>query len=148
MPAPSPKRLPRVTEMAHALIKERLGPGDRAIDATVGNGHDTLFLADCVGKKGEVIGFDLQPEAIRSTRQRLGSCDHVVLHEKGHELLASHTGGLVHAITFNLGYLPGGDKSIITQPDTTLKALVASLECLDPRGLLTVVAYPGHTGGD
>ncbi|MCB1093584.1 MAG: methyltransferase domain-containing protein, partial [Verrucomicrobiae bacterium] len=83
----SKPRLPRATEMAHRLLAERLRPGDLAIDATVGNGHDTVFLAEAVGQAGQVIGFDIQPIAIEATRHRLseaGLSDRVELHTECH----------------------------------------------------------------
>jgi len=134
--------------MAHRLLRERLRPGDLAVDATVGNGHDTEFLADCVGPSGRVIGFDVQPEAIEAARRKLDSHPWVTLHRCGHERLDERVSEPLHGVTFNLGYLPGGERAVITRPETTLTALTAAVELLADTGLITIVVYTGHDGGD
>jgi ubiquinone/menaquinone biosynthesis C-methylase UbiE len=139
--------LPRVTEMAHELVRRHLRPGDRALDATAGKGNDTLFLAHCVGASGRVDAFDIQPEAIAETRARVAGFPQVRLHQRGHESLAEFVEGPLAAAMFNLGYLPAGDKAIATRPDSTLAALEAARGLLAPGGILCVVAYPGHEGG-
>lgn len=144
---PLPHRLPRATELAHRLAGERLAPGDLAVDATVGNGHDTLFLAECVGPAGRVVGFDVQEEAIRRTAERVAGRAQVELHRTGHENLADHVPAPARAIVFNLGYLPSGDKTVVTRPETTLAALDAALDRLAGNGIVTVTLYPGHEGG-
>lgn len=144
-------RLPRATELAHRFLTEILKSGDRCIDATVGNGYDTAFLARAVGESGQVFGFDVQPEAIESTRARLeteGLADRAILFQECHSRIADLVEGEVRAVMFNLGYLPGGDKEVITQSETTLAALQSASESLAPGGRLTVVVYPGHAGGD
>jgi predicted methyltransferase len=132
-----------------------LRAGDRAVDATVGNGHDTEFLARLVGPGGRVLGLDAQAEAVAATRERLiaaGLGGRVLVHQQGHEQLAAVApggwAGGVRAVMFNLGYLPGGDKGRITRPATTLAALNGALTLLAPGGRLAVVAYPGHPGGE
>ncbi len=140
-------RLPRPTEMAHRLLKERMAPGSTAVDATVGNGHDTVFLADCVGPEGQVIGMDLQESAIAKAAERTSGRSNIHLHHTSHENIDGVVNELVSAITFNLGYLPGGEKSLITKKETTLVALEKSLKLLQPGGLITIVAYIGHEGG-
>lgn len=127
-------------------------PGDTVIDATVGNGGDTLMLAERVGKNGKVIGFDIQDAAIANTTEKLkihNLLDRVFLYQEGHENLLSHYSeeNSVSAIVFNLGYLPKGDKSIITSPDTTIKAIESSLTVLKKDGLLLIMIYYGHKGG-
>src|SRR5690606_17516698 len=129
---------PRVTEMAHELIARRLRPGGRAIDATVGNGHDTLFLAACVGTAGHVDGFDIQPEAIAATAAKTTGLPQVRLHLRGHEAMGQVVTEPVDVILFNLGYLPSGDKDLATRPGTTLAALDAALGLLSETGLLAV----------
>ncbi|MDB4500655.1 methyltransferase domain-containing protein [Akkermansiaceae bacterium] len=139
----------RVTHLAHDLIDAILHPGDIAVDATAGNGHDTLFLAGLVGDKGHVHAFDIQEAALTSTRQRLASeaCQTPVsYHLCSHALLAKKVTS-ASAITFNLGYLPGTDQKTITEAGSTLQALAASLEILTPGGILTCICYPGHPGG-
>lgn len=139
---------PRATEIAHLLSKPRLQQGDHAIDATVGNGHDTLFLAACVGTTGRVDGFEIQEAALAKAKERLGDCPAVFLHLRGHEEMAAIIPPGVKVIMFNLGYFPTGDKTIMTRPETTLPALSSALDLLAPAGLLTILVYPGHPGGD
>ena len=144
--------MPRSTELAHLLIRRRLQPGDSAVDATLGNGHDTLFLAQLVGESGRVWAFDPQPEAHAAAKVEFAAQGvdpgRVTFLEAGHETMAAHLTGSVQVIMFNLGYLPGGDKSYTTRTPTTLAALQAAVGLLASGGLLTVVAYPGHAGGD
>jgi SAM-dependent methyltransferase len=137
--------------LCHLFLKERVRPGDRVVDATCGNGHDTLLLARLAGPTGKVWGFDIQEAALTATRKLLadeGCLDRVELCMAGHERLGEFATPPLNAVVFNLGYLPGGDKSRITRPETTLAALEASLGMLADKGLLLVVVYPGHPGGD
>ncbi len=138
---------PRVTAFVHELAAAVLKPGDTAIDATVGKGHDTLFLARQVGETGRVEGFEIQESALVLARPLLMDHPQVRLHHCGHEKMAEKVEAPAQAILFNLGYLPAGDKSIITTPETTQQGLVAALTLLSPGGLLSVVVYPGHPGG-
>jgi predicted methyltransferase len=143
----------RLVDRAHELLGEALREGDLAIDATAGNGHDVAFLAEQVGNSGKVYAFDLQNEAIEATARLLKEkgVENVELHQCGHErmeeALPSEIFGQVTGVTFNLGYLPGGDKSVITQTATTRLALRLSMDLLRSGGLLVVVAYRGHPGG-
>ena len=139
---------------AHKRIKEKLPQGGSAIDATVGNGHDTVFLAEQAGKDGIVYGFDIQQVALDKTRMKLEQAqlaDSVRLFLASHENMADYVAqehkGCIHAAMFNLGYLPGADKSIITQVKSTLNAVQLGLTLLAPDGILTIIAYPGHLGG-
>lgn len=106
--------LSRPMTCAHDWISRVVSPGDAVVDATAGNGHDTVFLARLVGPSGQVHAFDVQEEAIRATRERLEKegllTPSVRLHLASHDRLAELVGGPVKAIVFNLGYLPGGDK--------------------------------------
>lgn len=147
--------IPSILEAAHTLAGRVLSPGGVAVDATVGNGHDTLFLAQAVGPQGRVVGFDIQEEALDETRRRVqaeapGTSLHLV--HAGHETMANHLEdsdvGAVDAVMFNLGYLPGGDHSVTTVPETTCQALNASVGVLRPGGIITIVAYTGHDGGE
>lgn len=145
--------MPRISllELAHQHIKDRLRSGAIAIDATVGNGHDTVFLVDCIKPSGQVYGFDIQKEAIDSAAAKTGMPDCLTLIQASHaamgEKIPSEHHGNISACMFNLGYLPGGDKSIITQTATTVAALTAAAELLAGDGIITVLAYPGHPGG-
>lgn len=143
-----------LTEQARAFIAPALAAGGYAIDATLGNGHDALFLARGIAPDGKVFGFDIQAAAIANTRQRLQSAglDNLLLpYHEGHEhmagrLLGAH-GQRFHAIMFNLGYLPGGDKVTTTHGKSTLVALRACEGLLRLGGRLAILAYVGHPGG-
>lgn len=144
-----------VLSTAHKWIAERASGGDIVIDATAGGGVDTLALAELVGPKGCVYAFDIQQEALDRTRERLhaaGGHPQVKLLLQNHEGMADaivpEHSGQVAAIMFNLGYLPGSDQSIVTQPESTIVALDAALGLLRTGGILTCVLYPGHPGGD
>lgn len=141
----------RPTEIAKQLISHVLTHGDAAIDATIGNGHDTLFLAQCVGANGKVIGFDVQEEALLSTQKKLlenGAHAQVTLHLASHEKMKHFIHEKVKAVMFNLGYLPGSDHALITETSCTIAALDAACSLLASGGIITVVCYPGHAGGD
>lgn len=149
-----PMPLPSLLSFAHECVRTALSPSGTAIDATAGNGHDTLILAEGVGADGRVFAFDVQTDALESTRRRLadaGMEDRVTLLERSHDTMAAalpkRYHGTVDAIMFNLGYLPGSNKRIITQPKTTLPALQQALVLLRSGGVLTVVLYRGHEGG-
>lgn len=140
---------------AHDLIRAILRPDDIAVDATVGNGHDTVFLVEQVGASGRVYGFDIQQAAIDSTLDKFrqtGLADGLTLMQASHadmaEKIPLHLHGKIRVIMFNLGYLPGGDKSVITQTDSTLMALTVAGRILAVNGIITLLAYPGHPGGD
>lgn len=143
-----------VLDHAHHLVRGALRPGDVALDATVGNGHDTLVLAEGVGATGRVYGFDVQSAALAQARRRLqevGLAERVTLFETGHERLRSvlpaEVQGQVRVVMFNLGYLPGSDKHVVTTPERTLPAMEAALDVMSAQGLMTVVLYWRHTGG-
>ncbi|WP_320165246.1 class I SAM-dependent methyltransferase [uncultured Trichococcus sp.] len=139
-------------DFSHRLLKETVCTGDLVIDATVGNGNDTVLMATLVGPTGKVIGFDVQKQAIETTKQKLllaGLTDQVTLLHQGHEtvaeVLADHAE--IGSAVFNLGYLHGSDKTIITQKDTTIRAVNALLPKLRIGGYILLVVYSGHPGG-
>jgi predicted methyltransferase len=141
-----------ILTFAHELVASAVPSGATTIDGTVGNGHDTLFLARLVGSRGKVYGFDVQEAALDSARRRLedaGVLGQVELLHMGHESISDAIPATVPvtAAMFNLGYLPGSDRSIVTRPETTIPALEGVVARLVPAGLLTVVLYPGHVGG-
>lgn len=141
----------RPTELAHRVVCEVLCEGAHAVDATAGNGHDTCVLAEAVGASGRVTAFDVQQAAIDATRLRLASAgllDRVDLVCVSHLHIAERVpAGNVSAVMFNLGYLPGGDHSLITREADTDAAIAAACGLLRPGGVITVVCYPGHPGG-
>jgi SAM-dependent methyltransferase len=137
-------------QLCHLFLKEKVKPGDRVVDATCGNGHDTLLLAGLVGPRGRVWSFDINGVALDAVRERLRetSLETVVeLVHDGHERLADHVHEPLHAIVFNLGFLPGGGSGIITRPETTLAALEQSVKLLLPGGFILLAVYTGHPGG-
>lgn len=139
---------------AHEALQNLIAAGDSVIDATVGNGHDTLFLARAVGEGGTVYGFDIQEAALDTAYKRLqdeGLALRGSLYHAGHEAMAlalpESVRGRIKAVMFNLGYLPGGDKARTTAINTTLAALEQAREMLTPGGAISVLAYTGHPGG-
>ena len=137
--------------LASEILRQAVAPGDRVIDATMGNGRDTAFLCSLVGEEGRVYAFDLQESAVASTRERLrtaGLLPRAELFLLGHERLAETIREPVRAVVFNLGWLPGGDHGITTRTETTLAALRQALDLLLPLGVLTLCAYPGHEEGE
>ncbi|MBP1993881.1 tRNA (mnm(5)s(2)U34)-methyltransferase [Paenibacillus eucommiae] len=145
-----------VLSFSHHLLMQCIHPGDTVIDATLGKGADTLLLAKLVGEKGCVYGFDVQQQALDLTMLRLeqefpDAASFVRLSLCNHALMAraipiDHI-GTVAAVTFNLGYLPGGERDVTTTEASTLPALHTALQFLRPGGLVTIVLYTGHHGG-
>ncbi len=136
---------------ARELVGLTLKEGDTAVDATCGNGHDTLFLAELVGKTGSVLAFDIQQEALKNTKNRLsqaGLAHRVSLIHASHASLSSYISAVPSAIMFNLGYLPGGDHQMKTDTQSTLLALEVSVSAIKKGGVITIMAYTGHPGGE
>lgn len=143
-------KLQRVLQYAQQLLKDSVEEGDTVVDATAGNGHDTLFLAQLIGDEGQVYAFDVQKEAVDATLHRL--LDHGLEHRalvlnKGHEEVANFVHKPVAAAIFNLGYLPGSNHDIVTKPSTTIQAIQDLLKLLKVGGLIILVIYHGHPGG-
>lgn len=139
----------------HRRLATWVQPGDVALDATCGNGHDTVHLARLVGAHGQVHAIDVQPEAIAETRARLLSSNlaaRVRLYQGDHAglpgLLPPQSRGRLQVAVFNLGYRPGSDHRVITRPTTTLMALAACTQWLGDKGAISIMAYPGHPGGE
>jgi SAM-dependent methyltransferase len=137
-------------EISHFILTREIKPGDMVVDATCGNGSDTLLLAELVGHSGHVFGFDIQPQAISNTREKLkeaGLENRATLYNVGHELLDEYIKMPINTILFNLGYLPGACHRIITTKETTLAGVRAGMNLLKPKGMVIAVLYPGHEGG-
>lgn len=146
-------RLERILSYAKTLIKSCTKEGDYVVDATFGNGNDTLFLAKLVKDSGHVFGFDIQEQALINTKKLLdmNNCQNVSLFKTSHEHILTaipkkYHGKIASAI-FNLGYLPGSDKTITTNKTSTIKAIEALLKILKPNGLIVLVVYSGHQEG-
>lgn len=138
-------------QLAHCWLDNYLLPGATAVDATVGNGHDTLYLARKVGSGGRVLGFEIQEKALNNALELLkneGFAGKVQLFHTGHENIARYIKDEVDVIIFNLGYLPGGDHYIVTRPNTTIKAVTDGLALLKNGGAICLVIYTGHPGGE
>ncbi len=131
-------------------LQDIVRPGDHVIDATAGNGHDTLFLAQLVGETGQVLAFDIQQQAITSTEKRLqeagvSSWCQVIL--DSHANLETYIESPIRAVVFNLGYLPGAEHEVTTKSTSTWQAIETALEWLVPGGRIVLVIYHGHASG-
>lgn len=154
-------QLTHMVSWAHRLLAEVLQAGDLAVDLTSGNGHDTLFLWRQVGVTGTVLSFDLQPQALTASAERLRAEGAEVVCGEGivpatpgvHFILADHAQvndyliAPPRAAIANLGFLPGGDQTLVTTPQSTLAALRALGARLVVGGRIAVVVYIGHPGG-
>lgn len=133
------------------FIMEHLSEGDVAVDFTMGNGNDTLFLSKAVGESGKVYAFDIQEDALTSTRAHLeanGAPENYTLICASHHRVKEFVTEPIKAGMFNLGYLPrSGRKAVTTMRETTMPAVEAALELLAPDGVLIVAIYPGHEEG-
>lgn len=137
--------------LCRRMVQEHVKEGAFCIDATMGNGHDTLYLCTLAGEKGRVLAFDIQKAALERTRERLENhlpyCNYELILDS-HSHMDRYAGAdSADCIVFNLGYLPGGDHSIATKPATTLAALGQSLSLLRPGGLLCLCIYSGGDTG-
>ena len=142
------------TALAMYVAGAYLHPGDFAVDATCGRGNDTVALAKAVGPAGRVLALDIQEEAVAATEERLreeGLSNVTVVRDSFVNVQArwrgTMGGALPQAIVFNLGYLPGGDKTVTTTAETTLAGLAAALEILAAGGIIAIVMYDGHPAG-
>ena len=145
-----PYELKSARFLARDVLLQALRPGDTVADATMGNGHDTLFLAEQVGPEGHVYAFDIQEKAVEATRNLLkqhGMEDRVTLFCRSHAGLADTVPAKLSAVVFNLGWLPGGDHRVTTRCESTGKAVLGALKCLKSGGVVTVCVYPGHEEG-
>lgn len=137
--------------LAADYLRRFLLPGDIAIDATMGNGHDTQMLCELVGETGHVYAFDVQEQAVTNTHARLremGLLERATLIHAGHQLMAEYVQGPVQAVTFNLGWLSGAGKQVRTLWGTTRIAVHSALDLLENGGICVICVYPGHKEGD
>ena len=132
------------------FIQTHIKEGGVAVDFTMGNGHDTLWLSKKVGEKGKVYAFDIQQAALDSTAKLLeteGAPKNYTLIKSSHHLVKDYVSEKICVGMFNLGYLPGGDKSITTMHETTLLAIESAIDILDADGGILIAVYPGHAEG-
>ena len=143
-----------LVQEVHRRLAEVIEAGDLCLDATAGNGLDTLFLSQLVEESGTVHAMDVQEDALRITADLLALNEvqlrvttHLSCQSKIETVLPPSAKGRIRAITFNLGYLPKGDKSITTSEESTLPAIRIAYEWLVRRGILSILCYRGHPGG-
>lgn len=142
----------QVTDWYRSFLRQQVQPGDLCIDATMGNGNDTLLLCQLTGSAGHCLAFDIQPEALENT-QALLSANQIPAHsytllQESHESMTAHADPeSVSAIVFNLGYLPTGDHSLATKAASTIPAMEQSLSLLKKGGLMAVCIYSGGDSG-
>lgn len=137
-------------ELSHKYISETVKAGDCVIDATAGNGNDTLFLANLVGDKGKVYAFDIQESAVENTKLKLyeyGVLDFCKVILDGHQNMKNYVSEKVKAVMFNFGYLPGGDKSVFTHKETSIPAIEAAMDLIADDGIITLAIYYGGKTG-
>ncbi len=135
----------------HRVISEKVQPGDICIDATAGRGNDALFLAKLVGETGHVTAFDIQQDAVDSTRELLAANG---MSDRADVLLKSHSEmdevaeeNTVSCITFNFGWLPRGDHNVFTNKSTSIPAIEKGLKLLKSGGVMTLIIYYGRETG-
>ena len=136
--------------LAAETMQRLIRPGDTVVDATMGNGGDTVFLCRLTGEEGRVYAIDIQQEALDRTRERItaeGFESRVEFSLLGHQHLKEIVSGPIRAIMFNLGWLPGGNHECTTRVETTIEALSQATECLMQGGIISVCVYPGHDEG-
>ena len=137
-------------QMHKMFLNTHIKPGGTVVDFTMGNGHDTLFLSNAVGPTGHVYAFDIQKQALENTQKLLteeNAPNNYSLILDSHANVANYVTSPICAGVFNLGWLPGADKSITTQHESTLTAIEAALILLDHDGILLIAVYPGHPEG-
>ena len=148
------RRTPDLTavKLVQDFLAARLADPRLCIDATCGNGGDTAFLCRLVGKEGRVLGFDIQPEAIASTRARLEQArvpaGQYALHCDSHAHLLQYVQpGTADAVMFNFGWLPGADHAVFSTADSSIPALEAALQAVRPGGVVSAILYSGAVIG-
>ena len=136
--------------LSHRLMREKIRPGDFCIDGTAGRGRDTAFLCELVGENGKVLAFDIQKEAVDSTKALLAEkgFSNAEVFLDSHENLENYAApGEVDGIMFNFGWLPGGDHSVFSHGNTSIKAIRAGLSLLKKGGVMTLCIYYGKETG-
>ena len=141
----------QITQWSAHFIEEQVKPGDFCIDATMGNGNDTLLLSRLCGESGQVLAFDIQEQALNHTRERLQKAaapENYTLLLESHSHMGQYAKPeTVSCIVFNLGYLPGGDHSKATRSNTSITAMEQGLFLLKKGGLLSLCIYSGGDSG-
>ena len=144
------KKIINTISISKDIVNRYIKEGDVVLDATVGNGNDTLELAKLVGKSGKVYGFDIQKIAIEKTKALLNENNldsNLLLINDSHEKIDEYIFEPLDGAIYNLGYLPKGDKKIITEPKSTVNSILKTLDLLKNNGIIVIVSYLGHPGG-
>lgn len=139
-----------LTDKAHQIISEKILTINFGVDATCGNGHDTIFLAGLCSGSGKVLSFDIQEKALNCAHSNIvkSGFEHMVeFINDGHENIEKYISEDVDVVMFNLGYLPNSDQNITTKGDTTIAALSSAVKVLSVNALITIICYPGHKDG-
>ncbi len=143
-------------DLAHHYWSHIVHIGDSVIDATCGKGFDTLKLCQLSLSvdKGKVYGFDIQAEAIETTKHYLQAnlspeiYRNIFLKKHCHSTFPEEISPeSIKLIVYNLGYLPGGDKQKTTESETTLQSLQKGEHLIIPGGVISMTFYPGHEEG-
>lgn len=161
-----------VVQFQHIFWDEQLKSAKTVVDATAGNGHDLVYLAQHCLPGSTLWGIDKQAKAIEASIKRLhtecGRTDitYHLVHGTHEDILATGNAAAAHndgsaantkfnttitnidLLIFNLGYLPGSDHTMMTKPDSTIQAIKGGLDLLNPKGLITIVTYPGTPEGE
>lgn len=141
----------QITSWCKRMLRDRVRTGAFCIDATMGNGNDTQYLCELAGESGHVIAFDIQETALKRTRERLEQylpfCNYELVLDSHSHLQNYAEAESVDCIVFNLGYLPSGDHSVATKPETTLPAIAQGLDLLKPGGMMSICIYSGGDSG-
>ncbi len=141
----------QITKWCASFIKEQVEPGDICIDATMGNGNDTLLLSKLCGSDGKVYAFDIQEMALINTKNRLqkeNTPNNYTLILKSHVHMKDYVSeNTVSCIVFNFGYLPGGDHTKATKGSTSITAMEQGLTLLKKGGILSLCIYSGGDSG-
>ena len=148
------RRTPDLTavKFVQDFLAARLVHPQLCVDATCGNGGDTAFLCNLTAPAGRVLAFDVQPEAIRSTRTRLEQAnvpaDRYSLVCGSHaDLLQYVQPGTADAVMFNFGWLPGADHAVFSTAQSSIPALQAALQAVRPGGIVSAILYSGAVIG-
>ena len=135
---------PTITKVSHLLMDKLIDKSMTGVDMTVGKGNDIDFLCE---RCGFVYGFDIQKQAIEITADRLQNYSNYKLINDDHVNILDYINEPIDFAVYNLGYLPGFDKSITTNAETTLQSLRYVFELLKPFGWVLICFYPGHEQG-
>ena len=143
----------KLTTVCHQTLSKYIKPDWTVVDATLGNGHDALFLLQQLKGSGQLIGFDIQDAAITNTQDKLAATDYnnyqliKSCHSKLQTCLAEKEISKINLITYNFGYLPGGDHEVTTESETSLESIQQAMQLLAPGGIMSLMLYPGHPAG-